>query len=264
MYDIQAHLDRIQYPGDLSPSLSVLTDLHRHSCFHIPFENFDVHLKGQINLDKKAIFNKIITNRRGGYCYELNGLFYDLLNHIGFQTTYLVARPMLGYTQRRPKTHMLLLVELDNEHYLCDLGFTGMSVLEPLKLQLETPVSQYHQQFKLIQDDHQDYQLQTLCHGNWVSLFSFDLQAQQYEDFELANFFNSRSENSICVKSPIASIYTENGRIRLIDDSIKIRTEVNDIIDIQTPQQTTDVLQQYFNLSFSSQDIEQLFKKMKK
>jgi len=89
MYDLQSHLKRIQYQGDLKPTLQVLNDLHRLSSFHIPFENFDVHLKGLVSLDKEDIFNKIILNNRGGYCYELNGLFYDLLAHLGFKVQYI-------------------------------------------------------------------------------------------------------------------------------------------------------------------------------
>jgi len=261
---IQAHLERIHYNGDLTPSLKLLNDLHRLSSFHIPFENFDVHLKGKVSLDKDEIFDKIIKQGRGGYCYELNGLFYDLLTELGFETTYLVARPMLGYTHTRPKTHMLLKVELDGNSYICDLGFTGMSVLEPLKLQLDTPVTQYHQEFKLVKADNNDYLLQAICHDNWVSLFSFDLSPQLYLDFELANFFNSHSDKSICVTSPIASIYTKNGRIRLINDSIKIRTEVKDIVDIHSAEQAADELKKYFNLSFSAAETELLFTKMKK
>lgn len=262
MYDINAHLKRIQYQGKVNVSLATLTELHRCSALHIPFENLDVHLKGKVSLDKAYIFDKLVRQNRGGYCYEVNGLFYDLLTEIGFQVRYLVGRPMLGYTQTRPKTHMVLMVELEGESYLCDLGFSGMSLLEPLKMQLDVPITQYHQQFKLIQSENQDYHLQTLCHGNWVSLYSFDTQVQQYIDFELANFYNCNSPQSICVTSPIVSIYTENGRIRLINDSIKIRTEVNAIIELHSQEQAAETLKQYFNLSFSDEEMEALFKKM--
>src|SRR5215207_11196611 len=110
--DIQAYLRRIHYRGDLTPTATTLRELHRAHLLAVPFENLDIHLGRPIVLDQDALFDKIVTRRRGGFCYELNGLFALLLRELGFEVTLLaagVARADGGFGPEFD--HLTLLVE---------------------------------------------------------------------------------------------------------------------------------------------------------
>src|SRR4051812_2868960 len=89
--DVQAYLRRINYRGELAPTAATLRELHRAHLLAVPFENLDIHLGRPILLDEQALFDKIVAHRRGGFCYELNGLFALLLRDLGFEVTLLAA-----------------------------------------------------------------------------------------------------------------------------------------------------------------------------
>src|SRR5436190_18248372 len=112
--DLQKYLNRINYQGALLPSLETLRDLQLAHLFSVPFENLSIHNNEPIVLEDKALFEKIISHKRGGFCYELNGLFAALLGQIGFQVAKLsaaVARPNGEFGA--DLDHMTLLVSLD-------------------------------------------------------------------------------------------------------------------------------------------------------
>src|SRR4051812_21511122 len=87
-----AYLARIGYAGSLAPTIETLRALHRAHLHAVPFENLDIHLGRPIKLDRGAFFRKIVGERRGGFCYELNGLFADLLAFLDFDVSLLSAR----------------------------------------------------------------------------------------------------------------------------------------------------------------------------
>ncbi len=131
--DVQAYLRRIGYDGPLDPSLETLRNLHRKHLYSVPFENLDIALGTPIELDVDRLFDKIVVRRRGGFCYELNGLFHGLLIALGFQVFMLSACVRRDDGGFGPEfDHMLLKVELP-EAWLADVGF-GESFLDPLPL----------------------------------------------------------------------------------------------------------------------------------
>src|SRR4051812_24986315 len=89
--ELQAYFDRIHYQGERAPTAAMLRELHRAHLLAVPFENLDIHLGRRIVLDEEALFDKIVRRRRGGFCYELNGLFALLLRELGFKVTLLAA-----------------------------------------------------------------------------------------------------------------------------------------------------------------------------
>lgn len=132
--DVSAYLDRINYHGPLSPTPEVLRDLHRAHMFTVPFENLDIHIPREIVCDEKHFIHKVVNERRGGFCYELNGAFAALLRALGFHVTLLSARVPCADGSDGPEfDHLTLRVDLD-EPWLADVGF-GDSFLEPLRLQ---------------------------------------------------------------------------------------------------------------------------------
>src|SRR6266508_6966293 len=135
--DTATYLRRIQYLKTIKPDAQTLHGLQLAHMLTVPFENLDIGLKRPILLDHEALWNKIVVNRRGGFCYELNGLFAWLLKEIGFQVTYLNARVFnregeLGIDF----DHLALLVNIPNEptRWLADVGF-GDSFNLPLSFE---------------------------------------------------------------------------------------------------------------------------------
>src|SRR3954468_17014397 len=131
--NVAAYLERIGYQGPRAPTAETLRRLHLAHLYAVPFENLSIHWGEPIQLDDEALFEKIVVQRRGGFCYELNGLFAALLRALGFEVAMLSA----GVMGRSAKfgsdcDHMTLLVSLDEE-WLVHVGF-GDSFIEPLRL----------------------------------------------------------------------------------------------------------------------------------
>lgn len=132
--NLTEYLDRVGYVGPLEPNLATLRGLHRAHLLAIPYENLDIHLGRPLALDERRIFEKLVRERRGGWCYEMNGLFAWALREAGFRVDMLggaVNRAALG--ERAERNHLVLLVELERP-YLADVGF-GNAFLEPLPLE---------------------------------------------------------------------------------------------------------------------------------
>src|SRR5207248_10925077 len=113
--DTKAYLERIGYRGRIRPGPDLLRELHRKHLLSIPFANLDIHLDRPIILSEKAFYDKIIREHRGGFCYELNGLFATLLDELGFKVSMLSARVARKGGGFSPKfDHMTLHVQLEN------------------------------------------------------------------------------------------------------------------------------------------------------
>ncbi|MDD3598496.1 arylamine N-acetyltransferase, partial [Sulfuricurvum sp.] len=121
-FNLSDYLSRIGYEGEVRNDTSTLTQLMQRQLRTIPFENTEVQSGRIPSLVPEDIVKKVIVNRRGGYCYEINGVFAMALTTIGFEWYFAGARSML-YPTRRPKTHMVLIVRIDGHDYLCDTGF---------------------------------------------------------------------------------------------------------------------------------------------
>jgi N-hydroxyarylamine O-acetyltransferase len=133
--EVGAYLERIGYDGPLEPTAGTLAGLHLAHMRTVPFENLDLHLGQRNVLDPDHVYDKIVTRRRGGWCYECNGLFALLLERLGFAVSRYSAAVALSEPPTPDFAHLTLRVDLD-EPWLCDVGF-GDSFTEPLRLTAE-------------------------------------------------------------------------------------------------------------------------------
>ena len=150
--DTNAYLERIGYHGRIQPNREALCGLHLKHLLSIPFENLDIHLGRPIILSEKAFYDKIITQHRGGFCYDLNGLFATLLDELGFKVSMLsarVARKGRGFSP--DFDHMTLLVQLEHP-WLVDVGF-GDSFTEPKRLDMSGPRADRGKQYRFTRRD---------------------------------------------------------------------------------------------------------------
>ena len=213
--NVPTYLERINYQGPLAPSAETLRNLQVAHLLSVPFENLSIHSNEPIVLNDEALFDKIVERRRGGFCYECNGLFTALLRSLGFDVRMLsaeVAKAEGGFSQ--PFDHMTLMVKLE-EQWLVDVGF-GDSFLEPLKLDVSTEQIQGPQSFRIIARDH-FFVVERQYEREWKPEYRFTLQPYTYADFEAMCRYHQTSPESHFTQKRICSLATTDGRITLSD-----------------------------------------------
>jgi N-hydroxyarylamine O-acetyltransferase len=220
--NVNTYLKRIAYHGSLAPTAATLRELHLAHLLTVPFENLSIHSGEPVVLANEALFEKIVNQRRGGFCYECNGLFAALLRTLGFAVTMLsaeVSHAAGGFSE--PFDHMALLVQLD-QPWLVDVGF-GDSFLEPLRLDERGAQTQGRRAYRLLADgDH--LVLSRRDHnegiapdsGEWQPQYRFTLQAYEYSDFSQMCDYHQTSPESHFTQGRICSRATaDGGRITL-------------------------------------------------
>ena len=218
--DIQTYLTRIRYVKPVRPDAQTLEGLHLAHMQNVPFENLDIGRKRPILLTEEALWDKIIARKRGGFCYELNGLFALLLKEIGFEITYLNARVYnregeLGIDF----DHLALLVTTPDEgtRWLADVGF-GDSFNLPLKFEERGEQNQGLRSYRLEQTRDGYTTWQQNYDGTWERQYFFDLQPRKFPtDYEPACFYHQTSPESSFTRGSIISRATTDGRVSLED-----------------------------------------------
>jgi N-hydroxyarylamine O-acetyltransferase len=209
--DIQGYLNRINYRGPVDVTAETLRELHKAHLVAVPFENLDIHLGRPIVLYEEKLLRKIVEERRGGFCYELNGAFCALLRAIGFEVSMLsagVAREDGGFDP--PFDHMALLVKLE-ERWLADVGF-GDSFREPLLLDERGEQNQNGDAYRLTEDaDH--LILHRRVGDKWKPQYRFTLGAYRLADFSEMCRYHQTSPESPFTQRRTCSRATPTGRI---------------------------------------------------
>jgi N-hydroxyarylamine O-acetyltransferase len=213
--DLQAYFRRIGYSGPKTPTVETLRGVHRAHMLTVPFENLDIWQKRKIVLDAKRFVHKVIAEKRGGFCYELNGAFAALLQKMGFRVTLLsarVARPDGSYGEEFD--HLTLRVDLD-EPWLADVGF-GESFVEPLKLHAGIDQKQDGRCFCIFKEN--DRLILARKHG-WFRKpeYSFSLRPRKLEEFAGMCHYHQTSPKSSFTRKCVCTRATPNGRITLTD-----------------------------------------------
>lgn len=219
-FTLDAYYQRIGYQGESGATVETLTNLMRHQLFSVPFENLDVQAGKIVSLVPEDIADKILSQPRGGYCYEVNGLFAMALESLGIPYRFIAARPMF-YPVKRPKTHMAIVAEVEGKQWLCDLGFGSYGLRAPLSLDiLDTPVQQDHDQFMLTQESD-DFVLKAFVDGAWANQYGFNLSPQAFIDFMPANYLNSTHPDAIFVQKRLLVKHHADGRDILLGNRLK-------------------------------------------
>ncbi|MEC5163069.1 MULTISPECIES: arylamine N-acetyltransferase family protein [unclassified Janthinobacterium] len=218
---LQEYLDRIGYAGAAGADIATVHSMMRCQLFAVPFENLDVQAGKVVSLVPEEIVEKIVGRRRGGYCYEVNGLFAMALEALGIAYQFVAARPMF-YPVKRPKTHMAVVLTLDGVQWLCDLGFGSYGIRAPMRLDLlDSAVRQDDDSFMLSKLNERDYLLQALVEGEWGRQYGFDLSPQEWIDFAPANYLNSTHPDAIFVQKLVIVRHDPEGRHIFVGDLLK-------------------------------------------
>jgi N-hydroxyarylamine O-acetyltransferase len=214
--DIRAYLQRIKYLGPLAPSAETLRLLQVAHLRTVPFENLSIHSGEPIVLDDQALFEKIVARRRGGFCYELNGLFAALLGALGFEVAMLSAQVANDEGIFGPDfDHMTLMVTLA-DRWLVDVGF-GDSFLEPLRLDEESTPEHGNDTYRIEREGEFLVLVKQTNEEEWNGQYRFTLKPYQYSDYAEMCRYHQTSPESHFTRARICSRATFGGRITLSD-----------------------------------------------
>ena len=192
----------------------MLNELHNAQFYTIRFENLDIHLGRGINIDSESIINKLIYHKRGGYCFELNGLMLLVLKNLGFNARPLLARVHMG-NPPGGRTHQLNLVEINNRNWIIDVGFGAGGFRNPIPLEIGKFKQDANVEIRLSKHSELGWLYESKDKGDWKESYSFDLSMVIHSDIVLGNYFTTTSELTHFTKVKTASLPTKNGRISL-------------------------------------------------
>lgn len=220
------YLGRIHYEGPVGLTYETLKGLQSAHMQAVPFENLDiVPCHRPIDLALPALWNKLVVNRRGGFCYELNGLFAWLLRQLGFDVTYLNARVFNGQGNLGIDfDHLALLVSAPGQtaSWLADVGF-GDSFMEPLRLEARGEQVQGLRAYRLEATSEGYVAWQRNYDGTWERLYFFDLRPRLFpSDYESGCVYHQRSPESSFAAQSIVSIAVPEGRVSLEQNKLII------------------------------------------
>jgi N-hydroxyarylamine O-acetyltransferase len=240
--NVDAYLQRIGYTGSRAATATTLRDLQVAHMQSVPFENLDIHLGRPLDLALPALFDKIVVRRRGGFCYEVNGLFAWLLRSLGFEVTHLSARVGNGGASGQefgPEfDHLTLQVRCPQDadpaqSWLADVGF-GDSFVHPLRLEVGTEQLQGLRAYRIDAEGPYRFLWRRNYDGAWTCQHRFTLQPRRFaapdgssngNEFAAMCLYHQRSPDSHFPRKRICSRATPQGRISLDDERLIITTD---------------------------------------
>jgi N-hydroxyarylamine O-acetyltransferase len=247
--EIAPYLRRIGYFGEIKPSQETLRSLHRAHMFAVPFENLDIDLGRRIVCDEDRFLHKIVNERRGGFCYEMNGAFSALLRGLGFTVTLLSARVSSSDGSKGPEfDHLTLRVELEQD-WLADVGF-GECFVDPLRLEPDLEQEQFGRRYRLTSADG-EWRLDANADGSWKEQYAFTLEPRDISEFAGMCHYHQTSPDSPFTRKRVCSLATPEGRVTVTGDKlIETRNGVREERVLQGDEEWRVVLRERFGVNF--------------
>ncbi len=255
--DLDAYCARVGYTGSRTPTLATLHAITAAHTRAIPFENLDVLLGRGIDLDPATVFAKLVTARRGGYCFEQNGLLLGVLEAMGFDVAPISAR--VRWQRPRdftpPRTHVFLRVELDGASWLTDVGVGGMSLTSALRLEPDVEQATPHEPRRLTREGARWFH-QARLGDAWHDVCEFTLEEMPFIDRLLGNWFTSaHPESHFKHRLLVARAGDAAGaRHTLLNREYTVRARDGVAVSraIGSPAELLDVLASEFGLVFAA------------
>jgi N-hydroxyarylamine O-acetyltransferase len=258
LVDLDAYLHRLGLVGPLDPSARTLRLLHRAHLTAITFENLDAAMRRGIPLDLESVQDKLVRRARGGYCHEHNLLFGAVLERLGFHVRRVLARICLEDGHILPRGHAALLVGVDDQTWLADVGYGGHGPLQPLPLITGRVIHGGGWRHRLIQRGN-EWTLQTDRAGRWVNLYAIGETDFRQADFEMANYFTATHSSSPFATSVIVQRLAEDVRYALHGLELVIDRPTGETHRLLIQRdQLARVLACTFGIALSTDEVDQL------
>jgi N-hydroxyarylamine O-acetyltransferase len=235
--------------SDFAANLETVKLLQRQHLLNVPFENLDIHWKRPIVLDAENFYRKIVEEKRGGFCYELNGLFYELLGKIGFQSRIISARVSNGKGGFGAEyDHLAILTEIEGEEYLVDVGF-GKFTAEPLKFVLDAEQEDEGGVFLIRKLDEDYFEVIRKEGDAWASEYIFKPLKRDLTEFAGMCLFHQTSPESHFTQGKVCSLMTDSGRKTLTDKRFieTVNGQKNEI-EIDSEEEFDRILESEFHI----------------
>lgn len=222
--NLNAYFERIGFAGSIAPTAATLELLHALHPAAIPFENLGPLTAQAVKLDQQSLERKLLAEKRGGYCFEHNFLFMRVLRELDYGVKPLLARVVWTNPEgaEKPPSHMLLLVEVNGQNYIADVGFGGLTLTTPLRLRAETEQATPHETFRLVGGDP-DWTLEVRLGEDWRPIYIFSTAA--VEESELVAMSDR-------IASDPASPFTHELRVALAPSGRRLKLH-NTVFTIQ-------------------------------
>ncbi|MBR0459071.1 MAG: arylamine N-acetyltransferase [Victivallales bacterium] len=258
---VEQYLQRIGHTGSVAPTEATLRTLQGEHLRSIPYENLDILAHKEHSLAYEDLFQRIVLNHRGGYCFELNGLFGWLLRKLGFQTEEFFGRWLAGEPLPVPKRrHRIILVHLKKGDFVADVGIGGPSPIAPLLFEYFREQEREGVLWRIVPDNVLGSVIQHKTNNEWLNYYAFDDAPQQNLDFTYAHYYYTHAPASPFLNKTIVHIRTKNGRNSIYSEIDPDTGLVQPCLTITLPDGTTSsrflygtpqfqvALQNYFDL----------------
>jgi arylamine N-acetyltransferase len=252
--DLNGYFDRINFRGVAEPNLDVLQNLVTAHTQAIPFENLDPVMGVPVDdLSAEALSDKLVRRRRGGYCYEQNGLMGYVLSEVGFRVRRLAGRVIRMLPPDAPfpaQTHTVLAVTFPGSQgsFLVDVGFGGQTPTSPIRIEIGSVQQTTHEPYRL-EDRRDGLVLQALIRGEWVPLYEFTTRTRPEIDLKVGSWFVSTHPSSGFVKGLMVARVTDEGRLNLAGRNLTIhRADGSEKVLLDDAAAVVDTLRDRFGI----------------
>lgn len=265
--DVQKYLARIGCSGPCPPTLETLRYVHLSHLMTVPFENLTIHTGERVRLELPLLYEKIVVMRRGGFCFENNGLFSWLLSQMGFDVTILSGQVRNRFTgvYGPPFDHFIMTVKLDGHRWLCDVGF-GSGFQLPLSLETDSPQVQSHGAYRLrsqgnfiFMEVKSETEVAGVGEECWTEQYKFTLEPRDRDDFRAMCDYHQTSASSIFFCKSLCSLLLPTGRSTIMGRRLIITclSSVDGQRDTKTTrdlsdEEITEVLREQFGIVLHS------------
>ncbi|MBP5958415.1 arylamine N-acetyltransferase [Pseudomonas anatoliensis] len=255
---LKRYLQRLGFEAPPPPTLETLRELQLRHTGAFTFENLATVTGTPVLIDLASIEQKVLHGGRGGYCYELNHLFFALLLELGFDVRAISGRVVMNQPEGTwtARTHRLSLVTLGGVRYITDVGFGGMVPTAPLMLDTEAEQATPHEPYR-IEKQPDGYMLRANVGGEWRSMYLFDLQRQEDIDFTIGNWYVSAHPQSPFANRLMVARTGDGWRRTLNNGSFAIHrigaeSERRDVADVED---LLDLLEVEFGIQVASPEL---------
>jgi arylamine N-acetyltransferase len=226
---IAEYFHRVSYTGPTEPTIDVLAALVAAHNRSIPFENLDPVLGVPVaDLRPQTLFDKLVRRRRGGYCFEQNGVMAHVLSQLGFGVDVLGGRVVWMNTggELPAQTHQVLAVTVpgDDGRYLVDVGFGGQTLSSPIRLETDTVQQTRHEPYRIREHDD-GYVLETQIRDTWEPLYLFSTRPFPMIDRQVGSWYVSTYPESGFVVGLTVALVTDDARWNLRGRNLAIHSK---------------------------------------
>lgn len=249
--DLNRYFEKIGFTEKADVSLKTLSELQKRHLETFPFENLNPLCGLAVEIDLDSLKEKYLNDKRGGYCFEQNLFFKEVLRSLGFKVKSQLGRVGLEDLVLA-RTHLCTLVDLDGVPYTVDVGFGGHVPTQPIQLENSENQTTKFGVYRYLKEGT-NYTLQLEKDQDWLNLYTFDLNEYLFPDFIVANWYTSTHPDSNFTKNLMLSIISGNQRLNLRNNTFSIYEEGKEPqrVELKTVDEIKEVMRQRFLIDFS-------------